>query len=88
MVTGLHISVEPTVFNDVSNVRIAMPEAGEVTIEVYNLNGVLVKKLVDKVYYTQGEFIIPHNATNLNDGLYVYRLNVCEKQKTDIGIKY
>jgi hypothetical protein len=88
IVTGLHISVEPTVFNDVSNVRIAMPEAGEVTIEVYNLNGVLVKKLVDKVYYTQGEFIIPHNATNLNDGLYVYRLNVCEKQKTDIGIKY
>lgn len=88
VVTGLHISVEPTVFNDVSNVRIAMPEAGEVTIEVYNLNGVLVKKLVDKVYYTQGEFIIPHNATNLNDGLYVYRLNVCEKQKTDIGIKY
>ncbi len=88
VVTGLHISVEPTVFNDVSNVRIAMPEAGEITIEVYNLNGVLVKKLVDKVYYTQGEFIIPHNATNLNDGLYVYKLKVCEKQKTDIGIKY
>ncbi len=58
------------------------------TVEVFNFNGVLVKKLVDKVFYQQGEFIIPDNTSTLNDGLYLYRLKVCETYKSDIGIKY
>ncbi|HNL08136.1 MAG TPA: hypothetical protein PKH93_11230, partial [Chitinophagales bacterium] len=88
IVTGINIDVYPTVYTNNTNVRLSLPAAGEVTVEVFNFNGVLVKKLVDKVFYQQGEFIIPDNTSTLNDGLYLYRLKVCETYKSDIGIKY
>ena len=87
LVTGINIDVNPTVYTDIADVRLTLPQAGEVTVEVYNLNGVLLEKLVDKVFYSQGEFTIPHNATNLNNGIYLYRLKVCDMVRSDVGVK-
>ncbi len=87
VVTGIKIDVYPTVYESNVNLKIAIPEDGEVTIEVYNIYGVMIKKVLDNEYKTAGEHTLQDNSLGLPDGLYFYVLKYCEGQKTDYGIK-
>ena len=63
----------PNPFNPSTFIRFSIPEAGFVSVKVYDILGKEVKSLVNKnmepgVYNTQ------FNANDLNSGIYVYKL--------------
>ncbi len=72
----------PNPFNPETSIRFALPEAGSVTLTIYNLNGQVVRRLVDSAMNT-GRYSIIWNGTNdhgvpVASGVYVYVLKAGE----------
>ncbi|AXJ02110.1 Por secretion system C-terminal sorting domain-containing protein [Cyclonatronum proteinivorum] len=63
----------PNPFNPTTNIRYAVPETGQVTLEVFNLLGQRVALLVDEVMQP-GTYTLNFDATRLASGVYLYRL--------------
>ncbi|MCH8487953.1 MAG: trypsin-like serine protease [Candidatus Cyclonatronum sp.] len=63
----------PNPFNPSTTIRWEMPEAAEVRLEVYNLQGQLVARLASGLY-TAGTHTVSFDAGRLASGMYVYRL--------------
>lgn len=78
----------PVAFNDITNVKISIPQDDYVTIKVYNSLGVPVKTLAENEMRPAGQYNFTHDATSLPNGVYYYVLKVCGGQKTDSGFKY
>lgn len=64
----------PNPFNPVTNIRYAVPEAGQVTLEVYNVLGQRVAVLVNEAMQP-GTHTISFDASRLASGVYMYRLS-------------
>lgn len=64
----------PNPFNPSTTIRYAVPESGNVTLEVYNLLGQRVAVLVDEVMQP-GAYQHSFDARNLASGVYLYRLS-------------
>ncbi|MFO7809961.1 MAG: T9SS type A sorting domain-containing protein, partial [Candidatus Delongbacteria bacterium] len=65
----------PNPFNPVTTISYALSEAAEVELNIYNMNGQIVRSLVNgKV--DSGIYRVQFNADNLASGLYVYKLKV------------
>jgi hypothetical protein len=82
------IRLSPTLFDNTTRVNYDLPEDAFVTIKAYNLQGVLVKTLVDDEYREAGSYELNNEAGEFNNGLYLFSLEVCDRNKTQIGIKY
>jgi hypothetical protein len=82
------IRLSPTLFDNSTRVNYDLPEDGFVTIKVYNLQGVLIETLVDEEYREAGSYELNNEAGEFNNGLYLFSLEVCDRNKTQIGIKY
>jgi hypothetical protein len=82
------IRLSPTLFDNTTRVNYDLPEDAFVTIKAYNLQGVLVKTLVDNEYREAGSYELNNEAGEFNNGLYLFSLEVCDRNKTQIGIKY
>ncbi|MEE9443800.1 MAG: FlgD immunoglobulin-like domain containing protein [candidate division Zixibacteria bacterium] len=72
----------PNPFNPTTTIQFSIPEAEDVLLEVYNINGQRVKTLVDK-YFSAGQHSVTWDATNSNgekvaSGIYLYRLTAGE----------
>ena len=52
-----------------------MPQNGNVNVSIYNINGVLIEKLVDG-YNTVGKYSIQWNPQNVSSGQYFYQISV------------
>ncbi len=65
----------PNPFNPSTQITYNMPEAGHVTLSVYNLIGEKVVDLVNGVQEA-GAHTVNFNAKNLASGTYIYRVNV------------
>jgi len=65
----------PNPFNPVSTIRYALPEAGKVLLQVYDISGRLVSTLVDG-QRAAGNHEATFDAGNLASGVYIYRLSV------------
>ena len=65
----------PNPFNPVTKISYAIPQAGFVTLKVYDLLGKEVATLVNE-NKVAGEYVVDFNAGNLASGIYFYRINV------------
>jgi hypothetical protein len=68
----------PNPFNPTTVIEYALPEAGQVKIEIYNLAGQKVRTLVDS-YHEAGKYRIhwdgtDDNGARVSSGIYIYRL--------------
>ena len=64
----------PNPFNPSTNISYVIPEATQVTVEVFNLLGERVAELVNKLQ-ASGEHSVRFDATGLTSGIYIYRIN-------------
>jgi hypothetical protein len=65
----------PNPFNPVTKISYSLPQGfrGDVKLSIYNANGQLVKELVNEKI-SSGIYSVELNASDLNSGLYIYRL--------------
>jgi hypothetical protein len=68
----------PNPFNPTTQIQFAIPEAGNVTLKIYNSLGQLVKTLIDG-NMSEGYHTVTWNSTNnlgnkLSSGIYFYRI--------------
>jgi hypothetical protein len=63
----------PNPFNPVTNIRFGLPVASEVIIEVYNILGQRVVKLLDE-RKPAGYHVIQFDAREFGSGMYLYRI--------------
>lgn len=64
----------PNPFNPVTTIKYQIPNAGMVTLKVYNLIGQEIATLVNS-HKPVGEYTIQFDASGLNSGIYFYKLN-------------
>lgn len=64
----------PNPFNPSTNINFQLPENGLVNISIYDINGKLVEKLVNK-NLSAGNHLIEWNAVNYPSGIYFYRIS-------------
>jgi hypothetical protein len=64
----------PNPFNPTTTIRYSLNTAQHVTLAVYNLNGQLVREVVDE-YMTAGTHTIQFDAGKLASGVYFYRIS-------------
>jgi hypothetical protein len=67
----------PNPFNPTTKIAFSLPNSEKVTIEIFNITGRLVKKLVDNRSYDAGHYTISWDATNQHNssvatGMYYY----------------
>ena len=65
----------PNPFNSSTNIRYEMPEAGSVTLQVYDLLGRLVRE-IDRGRQSAGRHTLHLELSQLSSGVYFYRLRV------------
>ena len=63
----------PNPFNPSTTIQFSLPQAGDVTLKIYNLLGEEVKTLVDE-YKEIGKHSVQFNASQLASGIYFYRI--------------
>ncbi|MFA7122607.1 MAG: T9SS type A sorting domain-containing protein, partial [Candidatus Delongbacteria bacterium] len=63
----------PNPFNPVTEITFSIPETSVVDLSVYNTAGKLVRTLVNEKR-TYGHHAISFDASDLNSGIYFYRL--------------
>jgi hypothetical protein len=71
--SSLIVSAYPNPFNPTTLIRFCLPEAGHVSLKVFDLHGRLVKTLVDETL-PAGEQRIAFDGDNLPSGLYFAQL--------------
>ncbi|MEJ2053792.1 MAG: T9SS type A sorting domain-containing protein, partial [Calditrichaceae bacterium] len=68
----------PNPFNPTTNIKFQLPEAQQVKLYIYDMNGSLVNTLANNQVYPSGEHILTWNATDKSGnrvatGIYLYR---------------
>ncbi len=64
----------PNPFNPSTSVQFSIPEAGMVSIKVFNLLGEEVATLLNE-FKNAGNYNVNFNAANLTSGVYIYKIN-------------
>jgi PKD repeat protein len=70
--TMLHQN-RPNPFNPTTEIAFSLPEASQVTLEVYNIMGQKVVTLING-YVEAGEHTVIWDGSNVTSGMYLYRL--------------
>ncbi len=66
----------PNPFNPSTTIQYSLPEAGDVTMRVYNLLGQEVKTVFDNVSQSAGTHSVVFSASELPSGIYFYSFRV------------
>jgi hypothetical protein len=75
----------PNPFNPTTQIHFALPEAGKVSLKVFNTAGQIVTTLADG-QFDAGWHAVAWDASNLATGLYVYRLEADGQMMTGKAI--
>ncbi len=67
----------PNPFNDETVIKFDLPQAGRVSLALYNINGELVLSLINR-YYNSGSYHINLDMHGLPSGIYFYRFQSTE----------
>lgn len=74
VVTGYDLAQNfPNPFNPSTTIRFSIPEAGVVTVKVFNILGKEVGTLVSG-FHQAGTYSVQFDASNLASGVYLYQL--------------
>ncbi|MBU0519012.1 T9SS type A sorting domain-containing protein [bacterium] len=75
------VGVYPNPFNPTTTIGFALPQAEQVSLTVYDVNGRLVNTLVDG-YRSAGFHEVTFDAADMASGMYIYRLQAGENVAT------
>jgi uncharacterized protein (TIGR02145 family) len=64
----------PNPFNPTTQIRFALPESQQVTIQVYDVNGRLVAELLNNAMYSAGNHQVSFDGSGLSSGIYIYTM--------------
>ena len=67
----------PNPFNPTSTIEFDIPEAGQVSLEVYNVAGQKILTLADS-YLNTGRYYYTISAHDLSSGIYFYKLQTSD----------
>lgn len=67
----------PNPFNPTTDIKYDLPKSGLVSLKVYDINGRLVKELVNQMQIA-GSYTARFEANNLSSGIYFYQLSAGE----------
>jgi hypothetical protein len=67
----------PNPFNPTTDIKYDLPKSGVVSLKVYDINGRLVKELVNQMQIA-GSYRARFEASNLSSGIYFYQLTAGE----------
>jgi len=70
----------PNPFNPTTQIRFALPEQSQVSLVVYDMLGREVANLVNDLL-PAGEQTVRFDASNLANGVYIYRLNANKQER-------
>lgn len=65
----------PNPFNPSTNIRFYSPGNSNLTLEIFDISGRLIKRLINNEAYNEGFHTVIFNATGLSSGVYFYRLS-------------
>jgi hypothetical protein len=71
----------PNPFNPTTSIEYAVPQSGQVTLEVFNMMGQKVATLVNQTL-AAGQHVATFDASNLSSGTYMYRLQAGNQVQT------
>jgi len=71
----------PNPFNPATTIQFTLPQAGNVKLTLFNLLGQKIKTLINE-YKESGVHTLNFNASELNSGLYIYKLEANGLVKT------
>ncbi|HBC47749.1 MAG TPA: hypothetical protein DCZ43_11940, partial [candidate division Zixibacteria bacterium] len=63
----------PNPFNPTTQIAFELPEAGPVTLEIYDILGRLIDKPIDG-FYSAGGHAVTWDGSHVSSGIYFYRL--------------
>jgi len=72
----------PNPFNPSTTIQFSLPKNCLIKFYIYNINGNLVKKVIDNKSYPSGNHLININAKDLSSGLYFYKLETDDWENT------
>ncbi|RQV93837.1 T9SS C-terminal target domain-containing protein [bacterium] len=75
------LSSYPNPFNPVTTIRFSLPDAGRVSLDIFNINGQKVESLVNQ-QYTAGTYNVEFHGASLPSGVYFARLQASADLKT------
>lgn len=69
------VSVHPNPSGESCDITFNLPEEEKLSIELLDLNGKLLKKLVDKKAYATGVYTVRLSNQELSNGIYLLRFS-------------
>ena len=72
----------PNPFNPFTSIDFSIPTSDYLSMFIYNLQGQLVKKIIDNKFYLSGSYTKTIDASNLNSGLYFVQLKTSNNERT------
>jgi hypothetical protein len=70
----------PNPFNPSTSIGFSLPEAADVTIEIYSITGQKITDLVSSTRYQAGRHVVNFDASRMASGTYIYRMRTANQE--------